>query len=83
MNNKVILENALTLTKSLCMLYINAMVESSNESVRSFFDNGLNETLEMQDEIYQNMKDDGYYQVGNVKSSEVKKIYDKLTKDEA
>lgn len=82
-NNKVILESVLTLTKSLNMLYINAAIESSNEEPRAVFENGLDMSLEMQDELYQNMKSDGYYEVSNVKSSEIKKIYKKLTKDQS
>lgn len=80
--NKVILENILTLTKSLVTLYLDATVESSNESVRNIFNNGLTQSLEMQDEIYQNMKNDGMYNVENVSSSCVKKVYKKLTKGE-
>lgn len=81
--NKVVLENILTLTKSLVTLYLNATVESSNESVRNVFNNGLIETLEMQDELYQNMKNDGMYTVENISSSAIKKAMKKLTKDEA
>ena len=47
-NNKTYLENALTLTKSLSMLYINATIESSNEETRAVFHNGLLVNLEMQ-----------------------------------
>lgn len=83
MNNKVILENALTLTKSICMLYINATIESSNENIHSLFHNGLLMNLEMQDEIFQNMKDDGYYKIENIKTEAVKKAYKKLTKGES
>lgn len=82
MENKTILENILTLTKSLITLYENATVESSNEDVRNVFNNGLTKSLEMQDEIYQNMKSDGMYDVENVSGSVVKKAYKKLTKDE-
>ena len=79
-NNKTYLENALTLTKS--MLYINATIESSNEETRAVFHNGLLVNLKMQDEIYQNMKDDKYYNPENIKTSEIKKTLKKLTKDE-
>lgn len=82
-NNKIYLENALTLTKSLSMLYINATIESSNEETRAVFYNGLLVNLEMQDDIYQNMKDDGYYNPENIKTSEIKKALKKLTKDES
>lgn len=83
MNNKIVLENILNLTKSLTSLYMCSTIESSNETSRSVFHQGLLDNLEMQDEIYQNMKDDGMYTIENVSSSAIKKIYKKLTKDEA
>ncbi|MCX4249528.1 MAG: spore coat protein [Bacilli bacterium] len=83
MNNKIVLENILNLTKSLTSLYMYSTIESSNETSRSVFHQGLLDNLEMQDEIYQNMKDDGMYTIENVSSSAIKKIYKKLTKDEA
>ena len=39
MNNKFQLENALTLTKSIAMLYVNATIESSNKKVNEVMDN--------------------------------------------
>lgn len=82
MNNKVILENVLTLTKSLNMLYVNGTIEASNKEVRKIMEKGLEESLKMQEEIYQLMVDDGYYQVCNVKQPEIEKLYTKLTKDQ-
>lgn len=83
MDNKTVLENILNLTKSLTTLYMYSTIESSNEGSREVFHQGLLDNLEMQDEIYQNMKDDGMYTIENVASSAVKKVYKKLTKDEA
>lgn len=82
MNNKVILENILTLTKSLNTLYLNGTIEASNKEVRKMMEKGLQDSLSMQEEIYQMMVDDGYYQVCNVKSTEIEKLYNKLTKDQ-
>ncbi len=79
--DKYTLENVLTLTKSLITLYENGTVESSNKNVRSLMENGLSDTLNMQDTLYQTMKDDGYYNVQNVKETEVLKLYDKLNED--
>ncbi|MCX4364754.1 MAG: spore coat protein [Bacilli bacterium] len=79
--DKYTLENVLTLTKSLITLYENGTVESSNKKVRSLMENGLSDTLNMQDTLYQTMKDDGYYNVQNVKETEVLKLYDKLNED--
>lgn len=71
-------ENVLTLTKSLVTLYINGTVESSNEKVRTLLEDGLTEVLELQDEIYQMMKTDGFYTVEDLKESDIKKVYKKL-----
>lgn len=48
MSEKEELTNYLTLTKSLVMLYTNAVVESSNKNVRKLMLDGLDYSLEMQ-----------------------------------
>lgn len=82
MNMKYEYENILTLTKSLVTLYINGTIESSNGKVRTCLLNGLDEMLMLQDQIYQTMKDDGMYQVENLKESDILKVYNKLKKDD-
>lgn len=80
MNNKCQLENALTLTKSIAMLYVNATIESSNKKVNEVMDNGLKASLKMQQELYQMMKEDNYYQTSNVSSTAINKILTKISK---
>lgn len=82
MEEKCRLENILTLTKSLTMIYINGVIESSNEKTRKVMLDGLDNSLDLQDELYQSMKENGYYQVCNVESKEINKTLSKLTKDE-
>lgn len=82
MSNKVILETILTLTKSLNTLYLNGAIEASNKETRKMMEKGLQESLSMQEEIYQMMVNDGYYQVCNVKPTEIEQLYCKLTKDQ-
>lgn len=77
--DKYALENILTLTKSLVTLYANGTIESSNKDVRKFMGTGLEETLKLQDMIYNVMVEDGFYQVTNVKQSEIDKLYNKLS----
>ncbi len=72
------LENVLTLTKSLITLYETGAVESSNKKVRDLMEQGLKECLDMQDTLYQAMKDDGMYTVENVAESAIKKVCTKL-----
>lgn len=77
--DKYILEDILTLTKSLAMLYINGTIESSNKPVRKFMETGLEEVLKLQDMIYNVMVSDGFYTVSNVKQTEIDKLYNKLS----
>lgn len=79
--DKYTLENVLTLTKSLINLYSDGTVESSHKNVRNFMEDGLSDTLTMQDNLYQTMKDDGYYNVGDVKPAEIEKLITKLKGD--
>ncbi len=77
--DKYTLENILTLTKSLVMLYVNGTVESSNKTTRKFMETGLEESLKLQDMIYNAMVEDGFYTVSNVKETEIDKLYKKLS----
>ena len=78
MEDKKYLTNILTMIKSLTMLYINGTIESSNENIRSLLENGLKDSLELQNELYQNMKNDGYYKIENIKDKEIKSLLKKL-----
>lgn len=81
MSEKDELTNYLTLTKSLAMLYINGVIESSNKNVRKAMLDGLDYTLEMQEDIYQAMVNIGYYKVEDVNKTEIEKLYTKLNQD--
>lgn len=77
--DKYILENVLSLTKSLAKLYNDAYIESANKKVTNLMNSGLNSVLNLQQDLYQEMSDNGLYQTNNVKSSEISKILNKLT----
>lgn len=79
--DKYTLENVLTLTKSLVTLYVDGAVESSNKKVRAFMEDGLGDVLNMQDSIFQTMKADGFYNIADVKQTEVDKLLNKLKGD--
>ena len=81
MSEKDELTNYLTLTKSLVMLYINGVIESSNKEVRKVMLDGLDYALEMQEDLYQAMVDIGYYKVEDVNKSEIDKLCKKLNQD--
>ncbi len=79
--DKEILEMLLSLSKSLIKLYCDASIESSNKKVSSVMSDGLNKTLGLQQELYGQMNEDGFYQVQNVNQSEITKTLNKLTQD--
>lgn len=83
MNDKCLLENILTLTKSLATLYINAAIESANTKVNEVMENGLARSLELQQSLYLMMSEDGYYQITNVNAPAIKKVLTKINKDES
>ncbi len=76
--DKYILENILSLTKSLAKLYNDGYIESANKKVTTVMDNGLGSTLNLQQELYKSMSDNGLYQVQNIKASEISKMLNKL-----
>ena len=78
---KFFYENVLTLTKSLATLYLTGATECANESVRKVLVAGLDEILVLQDDIYQTMSEDGYYDVKNIDKDQICMVYDKLKED--
>lgn len=81
MDEKTILENVLTINKSLIMLSINGTIESSNEKITKFFKEALISLLNMQEETFKLMSEKNYYQIKNVKKDDIAKIYTKLKND--
>lgn len=81
MNDKYIMENILTLTKSVITLALNGAVESSNEKVLKLFKTSLNNLLEMQENIYKELTNQNIYKIPNVKKTDIAKIITKLKSD--
>lgn len=80
MEEKYILTNILTLTKSLINIYMNGAVEAANENIKHLFMDNLNSTLILQEELFNYMKDKKYYKIKNVDESVIKDTYKELKK---
>ena len=52
MDDKNLMEDVLLTVKGACDLYLHGTIESSTANVHNTFDQRLNETLQMQNEIY-------------------------------
>ena len=61
MDDQKIMENLLLTTKGACDLYLHGAIESATQNVNAAFDNALDQTLCMQDGIYQQMAQQGWY----------------------
>ena len=61
MNDQAIMENLLLTTKGVCDLYLHGAIESATPNVNQTFDAALNESLTIQDQIYQKMAAKGWY----------------------
>ena len=61
MDDKMIMENLLNTTKGVCDLYMHGAIESSTPNVRQAFCTALNFELGMQDELYKQMQQKGWY----------------------
>lgn len=71
MEDKDLMENHLCLVKGICDLYLHGMIESTSQDVHSQFQNALNEELNIQNKLYNLMKEKGWYQTDNADISQI------------
>lgn len=62
MDDKAVMQNLLNNTKAVCDLYMHGSIESSTPNVHEAFSTALNDALCMQDSIYKQMSEKGWYQ---------------------
>ena len=74
MDDRCIMENMLLTTKGVCDLYLHGTIESSTSNVRDAFDQALNSSLEMQDELYKKMSAKGWYSTETAEQQKVMKV---------
>ena len=60
-NDRNVMENLLLLEKSACDLYMHGAIEASDEQVFNSFSSALNQSLQLQNQIYTKMKEKGWY----------------------
>lgn len=61
MDDKLIMEDILTTVKGAADLYLHGTIESATINIHQVFDQKLNDTLQMQNEIYSKMSQRGWY----------------------
>lgn len=74
MDDRCIMENLLLTTKGVCDLYLHGTIESSTQDVRQSFDQALNNSLCMQDDIYKKMSAKGWYTTEQAEAMKIRKV---------
>lgn len=78
MNDKAIMDTILSVTKGACDLMMHGAVESPTPEVHAAFTQAFNETLSMQNEIYNKMSQKGWYPVQQVEQQKIAELRQKF-----
>ncbi len=79
MQDKNLMEDILLLEKGVCDLYMHGAIESSTANVHQVFSNALNESLQLQDSIYNKMTAKGWYSVEQAEQNKVNSVKQKFS----
>lgn len=79
MDDKNLMENILMLEKGVCDLYMHGTIESPTGNVHQAFNHALNESLCMQDTIYDKMASKGWYPTEQVEQTKIDSVKQKFS----
>lgn len=79
MDDKIIMNTALTFSKNACELLMHGAIESSNPKIKSTFMDGLSNILTMQGDLFKEMQEGGLYNIEDVQQSKIQKAYNKFS----
>ena len=82
MNDELLLENYLLVLKSTVEVYVHGTLESSNKDIKDLLKCCLNNTLDHQEDTYNEMVKRNWYKVNNIKEKEICKTIDNLKNKE-
>jgi spore coat protein CotF len=77
-NDRNVMENLLLLEKSACDLYMHGAIEASDEQVFNSFSSALNQSLQLQNQIYTKMKEKGWYAPEMAQQDKVQQLKQKF-----
>ncbi len=77
MDDKNLMQDILLIEKGICDLYMHASIESSTDNVHSTFKTALNNSLTIQDTIYDKMTAKGWYSNQNVEQTKIDNVRQK------
>ena len=71
MQDKDLMENELLLIKGACDLYLHGAIESTTAEVHDAFKCALQETLNIQNKVYNLMSEKGWYQTEEAEQQKI------------
>lgn len=77
-NDRMIMEDLLQSAKGVCDLYMHGAIESSTPNVHGTFDEALNQSLCMQQSIYGQMAQNGWYPAEQAQQPQIDKVRNKF-----
>lgn len=78
-NDKSVMENLLLLEKGACDLYMHGAIEASDGQVFSSFESALHQSLQLQNQIYNKMKEKGWYSPAVAEKEKVTQLKQKFS----
>lgn len=79
MDDKNLMENILLLEKGVCDLFMHGTIESSTANVHQAFSMALNDSLGMQDALYDKMAAKGWYPTEQAEQNKVSTVKQKFS----
>ncbi len=78
MEDKDLMEKELLIIKGVCDLYLHGTIESTTAEVHTAFKDALNESLDIQNKIYNLMAEKGWYKTQNVEQAKIDTVKQKF-----
>ena len=79
MEDKVIMDNILSSVKGACDLMMHGAIESATPAVHSAFKQAFEDTLALQNEIYNKMAAKGWYPTSTVEKQKIDTVKQKFS----
>ncbi len=79
MEDRDLMENELLVIKGVCDLYLHGAIESTTSEVHCAFKEALNESLNMQNHIYNLMAEKGWYKTDTAEQQKIDETKNKYT----
>ena len=79
MEDKDLMEKELLIIKGVCDLYLHGTIESTTAEVHVAFKDALNESLDIQNKLYNLMAEKGWYKTENAEQTKIDQLKQKFS----